>query len=130
LQDFKFGVNQKGVNLGDKESLLMRLARWIKLIAMLLGMMGNTLLAEETFYKEISRDGQIYVFTRASSLTKWTNSGQLDDGVTRLFYGPNGETVVFDREEAVALYDRRHHAGAATAVTPVKSTPKEATGAT
>lgn len=91
-------------------------------IYLLMGLLAFVLCpsrAEEGFYKELTRDGQIFVFTRPTAYTRWVSTGEMENGVPRLFYGPHGETVVFDREESVAVYDRRRK-GLASPPVPVK----------
>lgn len=59
------------------------------------------------FYREVARDGRVYVFARAAELARWEQSGEIGRGTTRLAAGPAGETVVFDSDDAIRLFDFR-----------------------
>ena len=69
---------------------------------------GVTSWAEEMFYREAQKDGQLYVFAQMREFAAWQSSGKLSVAVTRPGYGPNGETVVFDSHEAVNAYNFKH----------------------
>ena len=57
------------------------------------------------FYRELRKDGRLYVFANAASLEEWEGSGELGRGLIRPGYGPEGETVAFDGEDAVTLFN-------------------------
>lgn len=61
-----------------------------------------------TGYKELKKDGRLYVFTSPTRLTDFEKSGELGKAVIKIGYGPNGETVVFDSDEALKEYNYRH----------------------
>jgi hypothetical protein len=65
--------------------------------------------AQTFFYNEIVKDGRIYVFAVPSRSTAFVASGA-DTGpvIERRGYGPGGETVVFDSEAAINLYNFKH----------------------
>jgi hypothetical protein len=60
------------------------------------------------FYRRYEKDGRIYVFAQAAALEQWEASGEPGRGITRLAYGPQGETVVFDSEDAITLFNARN----------------------
>ena len=66
--------------------------------------------AQNMFYREVAKDGRIYVFANAQRFETFDKSGGAEIGIaiTRLGYGPNGETVVFDSEDAVNFYLFKH----------------------
>ena len=66
--------------------------------------------AQNMFYREVQKDGRIYVFANAQRYETFEQSGGAEIGVaiTRLGFGPNGETVIFDSEDAVNLYNFKH----------------------
>jgi hypothetical protein len=66
--------------------------------------------AQTFFYNEVAKDGRIYVFATASRYEAFTKSDGADVGavIERSGYGPNGETVVFDSQDAINLYNFRH----------------------
>jgi len=66
--------------------------------------------AQNMFYREVQKDGRIYVFANGQRYDAWEQSGGAEIGVaiTRLGFGPNGETVIFDSEDAVNLYNYKH----------------------
>jgi hypothetical protein len=63
------------------------------------------------FYAEVPKDGRIYVFSIGQRYDAFQKSGGTEIGVaiTRIGYGPNGETVVFDSEDAINLYNFKHN---------------------
>ncbi len=64
--------------------------------------------AQGAFYREVARDGRIYVFNNMQQFDAWDKSGEVGKSITRLNAGPNGETLIFDSEEAVNLYNFKH----------------------
>jgi len=63
----------------------------------------------KTAYKEFEKDGRIYVFTSPVRKSDFEKSGELGKGIIKIGYGPNGETVVFDSDEAVKEYNERYN---------------------
>jgi len=66
------------------------------------------LLAQGSFYAEVPKDGRIYVFNQMAVYESWKTSGEMGKAITRIGAGPNGETLVFDSEEAIHLYNFKH----------------------
>jgi hypothetical protein len=66
--------------------------------------------AQGMFYREVEKDGRLYVFANAQRYEAFEKSGGAEIGVaiTRLGFGPNGETVIFDSEDAINLYNFKH----------------------
>ena len=62
-----------------------------------------------TFYAEEPKDGRIFVFYYMNRYVEWKQSGEIGVAITRISYGPNGETVVFDSNEAVNMYNYKHN---------------------
>jgi len=60
------------------------------------------------FYREVDKGGRLYVFASKRELLAWEGSGELGKAITRLGYGPKGETVVFDGEDAIVLFNLSH----------------------
>jgi hypothetical protein len=99
----------------DKEASLMSaqtLRRALGLAAALITLVGAATAAhaQNMFYREVEKDGRIYVFAIGERFAAFEQSGGAEIGVaiTRLGYGPNGETVVFDSEDAVNFYNFKH----------------------
>ena len=69
---------------------------------------SSVALAQGFFYKEAAKDGRIYVFNLGPEYERWAATGETGRAITRLNYGPAGETVVFDSEEAIDLYNFKH----------------------
>ena len=67
-------------------------------------------LAQTFFYTEVVKDGRIYVFAVPAAYDAFVKSGAEETGgrVVRAGYGPDGETVVFDSEDAINLYNFKH----------------------
>ena len=64
--------------------------------------------AQGSFYREVAKDGRIYVFNNMAQFADWEKSGEMGVGITLLGYGPGGETMVFDSEQAIHLYNFKH----------------------
>lgn len=79
------------------------------IVAVVLWTVATVASAAPFFYNEVERDGRIYVFSDSKKFELWQASGELGQGsVSRVGYGPNRETVVFDSREAVNLYNFKH----------------------
>jgi hypothetical protein len=81
------------------------------MVALLFGLGLAQSARAEMFYREVPKDGRIYVFATMSSFEAFDKSGGAEIGkaITRLGYGPNGETVVFDSEDAINLYNFKNN---------------------
>lgn len=64
--------------------------------------------AQGMFFQEVQKDGRIYVFNSAREHAAWSKSGELGKAIARLGYGDAGETVVFDSEAAISLFNFKH----------------------
>jgi hypothetical protein len=64
--------------------------------------------AQGMFYKEIAKDGRIYVFNDAKRAEAFEKGGETGTGLTRVGAGPNGETVFADSETALELFFFKH----------------------
>jgi phosphate-selective porin len=64
--------------------------------------------AQGMYYKEILKDGRIYVFNDAKRGANFEASGEMGVALTRIGAGPNGETVVADSETALELFFFKH----------------------
>lgn len=66
--------------------------------------------ASETngFYRKIEKDGRIYVFISPENMESFEQSGEMGKGIIKIGYAPNGETVIFDSDEAVKEYEKRN----------------------
>jgi hypothetical protein len=67
-------------------------------------------VAQTFFYTEVAQDGRIYVFAQAAKYDAFIKSegSEMGPAIERKSYGPSGETVVFDSEDAINLYNFRH----------------------
>ncbi len=69
---------------------------------------GTPALAQGLYYKEIAKDGRIYVFNVAANAERFEKSGETGAGITKPGVGPNGETVIGDNERALQLFFFKH----------------------
>ncbi|HJX29791.1 MAG TPA: alkaline phosphatase family protein [Thermoanaerobaculia bacterium] len=61
------------------------------------------------FYREVEKEGRIYVFALRRVLESWEISGEIGaQATTRIGAGPNGETLIFDSDDAISLYALHH----------------------
>jgi hypothetical protein len=79
--------------------------------------------ADNMFYREAAKDGRIYVFALMKEFEAFEKSGEMGKSLTRVGYGPNGETAVFDSEDAINLYNFKHDKPGEVFQKP-KETPK------
>jgi hypothetical protein len=65
--------------------------------------------AQTFFYDEVTKDGRLYVFAIPARYDEFIKTGaQAGPVIERQKYGPGGETVVFDSQNAVNLYNFKH----------------------
>jgi hypothetical protein len=69
---------------------------------------ATSALAQGFYYKEIEKDGRIYVFNNAANAERFEKTGEMGVGITKPGAGPKGETVVGDNERALQLYFFKH----------------------
>jgi hypothetical protein len=86
-------------------------ARWLTAVALVASSMFTAAAVAQTFfYSEVAKDGRIYVFALSSRYDAFIKSDGAETGpvIERRGYGPSGETVVFDSEDAINLYNFKH----------------------
>jgi phosphate-selective porin OprO/OprP len=83
--------------------------RMLAVAALMLALAATSARAQGTFYREVEKDGRIYVFNLPAQFTAFDKSGEMGISITKLNYGPNGETMVFDSVEAIHLYNFKHN---------------------
>lgn len=86
--------------------------RWTRFFAGLLlvaaALTPRAARAQGMYYKEIEKDGRVYVFNLAVEAERFEKSGEIGRAITKPAYGPGGVTVVFDSEQAMDLYNFKH----------------------
>ncbi len=65
--------------------------------------------AQGVYYREIEKDGRIYVFSSGKRADQFEKSGEIGTAITRVAAGPNSETLVFENEDAINLYNFKHN---------------------
>jgi hypothetical protein len=86
-------------------------ARWVTALAVMVAAgVASSVDAQTFFYVEVPRDGRIHVFSVWSRYDAFMKNqgGEKGRVIERPGYGPNGETVVFDSELAINLYNFKH----------------------
>lgn len=88
----------------------MRDALGISVCALVLVLVASigAAAAQGFFYQEVEKDGRIYVFNDMKAYESFAKTGEMGKSITRIGAGPNGETVIFDSEEAIHLYNFKH----------------------
>jgi hypothetical protein len=81
-------------------------------------------VAQGAFYVEEMKDGRIYVFNDPKQYQIFKESGELEVRITRIGAGPNGETMYFDSENAIHLYNFKHDLPAEIIIKPEEKKPK------
>ena len=64
--------------------------------------------APDDYYQELRVEDRIYVFSTEKRFTVYGQSKDLGVSITRLGYGPNGETVVFEDAKAIEAFNRKY----------------------
>jgi phosphate-selective porin OprO and OprP len=75
------------------------------------------------YYKEVAKDGRIYVFNTPERFAAWEQSGELGTAITLPGRGPGGETVVAENETAADLFFFKHNLDGYDRPTPKASSP-------
>lgn len=76
------------------------------------------------YYKEVEKEGRIYVFNTPERFASWSASGDMGTSLTLLGRGPNGETVVAENETAADLYFFKHNLDGYDRPTPKPASPE------
>jgi hypothetical protein len=84
--------------------------------------------AETLFYREVPLDEgrRLLAFAQMARYEHWASSGEMGEVITRPGYGAAGETVVFDSEDAVNLYNFKHDKPGEVFKKPAAPKPAEA----
>jgi phosphate-selective porin OprO and OprP len=75
------------------------------------------------FYVEVVHEERIHVFNNMRFYEIWSKSGEMPHAISRPGYGPNAETVVFDSDEAIHLYNFKHGLPGEPIVRPATKQP-------
>jgi hypothetical protein len=83
---------------------------WLSVAWVAISLFAATAAAQTFFYTEVVKDGRIYVFAQSARYDAFVKSDGAKTGavIERRAYGPSGETVVFDSENAINLYNFKH----------------------
>ena len=85
------------------------LLRGVAVCVIAMAALSSEMRAQAEYYQEVTKDGRIYVFVTEAQQKAWETSGEMGTkAITRLDYGPNGESVVFENPKAVELYNPKH----------------------
>jgi phosphate-selective porin OprO and OprP len=89
--------------------LMLPWRSWV-VIGVLMAAIGSAVPAfgQGMYYKEIEKDGRIYVFNNAARAALFEQSGEIGIGITKPGAGPKGETVIGDSERALQLFFFKH----------------------
>ena len=79
--------------------------------------------AQGAFYAEEVKDGRIYVFNDPKQYQIFKDSGELEVRISRIGAGPNGETIYFDSENAIHMYNFKHDLPAEVMIKPEEKKP-------
>ncbi|MBN2370320.1 MAG: hypothetical protein JXO72_07525 [Vicinamibacteria bacterium] len=91
---------------------MLKSATWLLMAAAFMvagmGLLTNS-WAQGAFYREVVKDGRIHVFNNPISFEQFEGSGEVGAGaITLIGKGPQGETMVFDSENAIHMYNFKH----------------------
>jgi phosphate-selective porin OprO and OprP len=102
---------------------LLALLALVALIAALMTVPSASAQVMGLYYKEVEKDGRIYVFNTPERYKAWEQSGELGTAITLTGAGANGETLVAENETALDLYFFRHNLEGYDRPTPKPATP-------
>ena len=103
--------------------------RWINrlavlaLVGMVLIVAGAPAAAQGLWYKEVEKDGRVYVFNTAAGFQAWKSGEIGNKAVTMIGNGPKGETVVAENETAIDMYNFKHDRPGYSRATPKPAAP-------
>jgi len=103
-------------------SLRFALPALVTLVALFMQAVPAAAQVGSLYFKEVEKDGRIYVFNTPEKFKLWEASGDMGVSITLIGRGPNGETVVAENETALDLYLFKHGLDAFDRPTP-KPTP-------
>jgi phosphate-selective porin OprO/OprP len=86
----------------------LRGACGLLVVLVITGAAAPSARAQGFYFREIHRDGRIYVFNDAAAADRFEKTGESKAALTRPGAGPNGETVVADSARALQLYFFKH----------------------
>ena len=70
---------------------------------------ASAALAQGMYFKEIEKDGRIYVFNIQANAERFEKTGEMGVSINMPGTGPKGETVIGDSEKALQLYYYKHN---------------------
>lgn len=70
------------------------------------------------YYREVRKDGTIYVFNTSERYEQWQKTGDMGNPITLAGHGPAGETVVAENATALDLFNFKHDLPAYERPTP------------
>ncbi len=79
----------------------------VAVIALALAALGSAQVAS-LYYREVSRDGRIYVFNSDGRYKTFLASGEMGTAITLAGRGPDGETLIAENETALDLFLFKH----------------------
>lgn len=76
----------------------------------LIGLAAPSASAQTTdeYYQELRDGDRIFVFSTEKRFTTYQQSKDMGVSITRLGYGPNGETVVFEDAKAIEAFNKKY----------------------
>lgn len=75
------------------------------------------------YYKEVEKDGRVYVFNTPERFQTWEQSGEIGTAITLVGRGVDGVTLVAENETAADLYFFRHNLPGYDRATPKVASP-------
>jgi hypothetical protein len=93
--------------------------------ALALVLVASAAMAQVTglYYKEVEKDGRIYVFNTQERFHAWEESGDMGQAITLAGRGAEGQTLVAENETALDLYLFKHNLPAYERPTPKPAAP-------
>jgi hypothetical protein len=83
--------------------------------------------AQGLWYKEVEKDGRVYVFNSSTRYEEWLKSGSMGSSISLSNHGPHGETVIAENETAIDLYNLKHDLPAYDRPAPKPAPPSNPT---
>jgi len=101
-----------------------KLTAWTALaLALALYASAASAQVQGLYYREVVKDGRVYVFNTPEKLKAWEASGDMGAAVTLVGRGANGETLVAENDTAIDLYLFKHNLEPYERPTPKPAAP-------
>ncbi len=102
-----------------------KLAAALCLLVLLCGAAMASAQVTGLYYKEVDKDGRVYVFNTPERAQSFEQSGEIGTAITLIGKAEGGRTLVGENETAIDLYNFKHNLPAYDRATPKPAAPSK-----